>query len=161
MVIPPEEDGLNEARYSDNNIIISDSTLCNILPPQLNNMTSWYKVMCSCECYISSKSMNSSLLTWHNFRMKHLKDRSRNALNIRSNKISGHIFETCKNYVRPHGCHIYNTAADISMATMCLCTSKSRALILCKCILCCFRKCPSIVLPSQEAINIQQTRFQQ
>ena len=34
-----EDCGLKEARYADNNIIISDSTLRNILLPQLNNMT--------------------------------------------------------------------------------------------------------------------------
>ena len=45
LVSPPEEGGPKEAKYDDNNIIISDSTLQNILPPQLNNMTSQYKVM--------------------------------------------------------------------------------------------------------------------
>ena len=40
MVSPTEEGGLEEARDEDNNIIISDSTLLNILPPQLKNMTS-------------------------------------------------------------------------------------------------------------------------
>ena len=33
MVSPPEEGGLKDARYSDNNIIISDSKLRSILPP--------------------------------------------------------------------------------------------------------------------------------
>ena len=46
MVGPPEEDGLKEAGDSDRNIIISYSTLFNVLPPQLKNMTSQYKVMC-------------------------------------------------------------------------------------------------------------------
>ena len=50
---------------SDNNIIISDSTLRNIFPPQLKNMTSWYKVICGCECSISDKIMHSSLLSYH------------------------------------------------------------------------------------------------
>ena len=40
IVIPPEEGVLKEARDADNNIIISDSTLRHILPPQLKNMTS-------------------------------------------------------------------------------------------------------------------------
>ena len=40
-----EEGGLNEARDADNNIIISDSTLPNILPPQLKKMSVRYKVM--------------------------------------------------------------------------------------------------------------------
>ena len=44
-----------------------------------------------------------------------LKYRSQNAQNKRSSEISSHIFETYKNAVRPHGCHIYNTAADMAM----------------------------------------------
>ena len=40
MVSPPEEVVLKEARDEGNNIIISDSTLLNILPPQIKNMTS-------------------------------------------------------------------------------------------------------------------------
>ena len=40
MVDPIEEGGLKEARDKDSNIIISDTTLRNILPPQVNNMTS-------------------------------------------------------------------------------------------------------------------------
>ena len=48
MVSPPEEGGLKESRDKDNNIIISDSTLINIIPPQIKNMTSQYKVMCGC-----------------------------------------------------------------------------------------------------------------
>ena len=63
MVCPPEEGGLKEARNSDYNIIISDSTLCNIFLPQLNNIYARYKVMCVCECFISVKSMNSLLLS--------------------------------------------------------------------------------------------------
>ena len=64
MVRPPEEVGLKEERGEDNNIIISDSTLLNILPPQLKRMTSWYKVMSGCDFLISEKIMYSSLLSW-------------------------------------------------------------------------------------------------
>ena len=39
MVIPTEEGGLKESIDAEDNIIISYSTLCNILPPQLKNMT--------------------------------------------------------------------------------------------------------------------------
>ena len=39
MVIPPEEVGLKKARDAENNIIISYSTLHNILPPQRKNVT--------------------------------------------------------------------------------------------------------------------------
>ena len=40
VMIPSEEGGPEEAWDEDNHIIISDSTLKSILPPQLKNMTS-------------------------------------------------------------------------------------------------------------------------
>ena len=62
MVSPPEVGGLKEARDAYNNIIIVDSNVHNILPPQLNIMASQYKVVCGCKCCLSAKSMHSSLL---------------------------------------------------------------------------------------------------
>ena len=50
MVIPPEEGGMKGKIYAEDNIIISDSTLYNILPTQLKNMTDQYKIICGCEC---------------------------------------------------------------------------------------------------------------
>ena len=40
MLIPSEEGGIKEARYSENNIIIGDLTLRNVLPPQIINVNS-------------------------------------------------------------------------------------------------------------------------
>ena len=56
MVIPPEELRLKEVRDAGNNIIISDSILRHILPYHLKKVTSQYKVICVCECYISDKA---------------------------------------------------------------------------------------------------------
>ena len=58
MSSPTEEGGLNEARDTDNNTIISYSTLRKILPPRLKNMADRYKVMCGCECCIYDIIMN-------------------------------------------------------------------------------------------------------
>ena len=63
LVSYPNDGGLKDARDEDDNIIISDSTLCSIFPPQLKQMSSRYKVVCGCECFISAKSINSSLLS--------------------------------------------------------------------------------------------------
>ena len=45
------------ARDEDGKIIISDSTLRSLLPPQLKKMSARYKIMCGCECCISAKSL--------------------------------------------------------------------------------------------------------
>ena len=64
LVSDPNDGGLKDARDENNKIIISDSTLCSLLPPQLKQMSARYKVMCGCECCISAKSIHSSLLSW-------------------------------------------------------------------------------------------------
>ena len=94
MVIPPEEGELKEAIDTDNNFIISDSILCRILPPPKKKMTYRYKVMCGCDCFISSKIMHFYLLTCRDHLLKHLKDRSHNAQNRKSGEISSRIFKS-------------------------------------------------------------------
>ena len=92
MVSPLDEGRLREARDSDNNIIISDSTLRTILPPQLKNMSSRYKVMCGCECCMSAKGMHSSSLSWSDNYLNKLKYLSKNTKNIRYEEIADQIF---------------------------------------------------------------------
>ena len=55
--------GIKDARDEYGKIIISDSTFCSLLPPQLKKMFSQYKVMCGCEFCIYAKSIHSSLLS--------------------------------------------------------------------------------------------------
>ena len=62
--------GLKEASYGENNINISDSTLLMLLPTQLKQISSQYKVMCGCECCISSKSINSLWISWRDIYLK-------------------------------------------------------------------------------------------
>ena len=69
-------------------------------------------------------NINYSLLTRYDHRLKHLKCTSYNVQNISYGEISSRIYETYNNAVRSHGCHIYNTTADMTMATMFPCTSK-------------------------------------
>ena len=56
--------GLKDATDENSKIIISDSTLRSLLPPQLKQMSARYKVMCGCECCIYAKIIHSSLLSW-------------------------------------------------------------------------------------------------
>ena len=63
LVSDTDDGGLKDSRDAENNIIISDATLRSLLPPQFKKMPSRYKVMCGFECYISAKSIHSSLLS--------------------------------------------------------------------------------------------------
>ena len=79
LVSDPNYGGIKDARYGDDNIIISDSTLRSLLPPQLKQMSARYKVMCGCEFFISDKIIHSSLLSWCDGYLKKLKDKIQNS----------------------------------------------------------------------------------
>ena len=84
LVSDPNNGGIKDARDEDGKIIISDSTLRSLLPPQLKQMSARYKIICGCECCISDKSIHSSLLSWLDRYLKKLKDQIQNAQGRRS-----------------------------------------------------------------------------
>ena len=59
LVIDPIYGGIKDDRDEDGNIIISDSTLHSLLPPQFKKLSAHYKIMCGFECRISDKSIHS------------------------------------------------------------------------------------------------------
>ena len=84
-------------------------------------MTFQYKAMCGCDFCITAKNLHSSLMTWCDRHMKHLK-KIHNAQNSKSDELSSRFYETHKEVVKPHGCHIHCIASDMAMETMCPCT---------------------------------------
>ena len=70
LVSDPNDGGLKYARDEYGKIIISDSILRSLFPPQLKQMPARYKVMCGCEYCISAKSIHSSLLSWRDRYLK-------------------------------------------------------------------------------------------
>ena len=75
--------------------------------------------MCGCECFISAKSMHSSLLSWRYLYLKKLNNLIQNAQNRRSGVKLNRINETYENTVIPHGRHIYEKSYNMAKATMC------------------------------------------
>ena len=135
LVSDPNVGGLKDARDEENNIIISDSILCSLLPPRLKKMSARYKNMCGCECCIYAKSIHSSLLSWRDWYLKKLKDKSQNSQIRRSGEKTHHIYTTYKNIVIPHGNHIYAKASDMANATMCKYPQSEHSLPHWKCVL--------------------------
>ena len=150
LVNDPNDGGMKDARDEDGNIIISDSTLRSLLPPQLKQMFARYKIMCGCECCISAKSIHSSLLSWRDRYLKKLKDQSQNSQIRRSGEKAHQIYTTYKNTVIPHGSHIYATASDMENATMCTYPQSEHALPHWKYVLRCCNDCPCINITDQE-----------
>ena len=114
LVSDPNDSVIKKALDEENNINISDSKFLTLLSLQLKLMSARYKVMCRCEYWISSKSINALLLSWSHPYLKKFKNQSQNAQNGRSSEKSNCIYETYKNRVIPHGrLYIYAKASDM------------------------------------------------
>ena len=135
LVSDPNYGGLEDARDENGKIIISDSTLRLLLPPQFKKMSARYKIMCGCECCIYAKIIHSSLLSWRDRYLENPKDQSQNAQIRRSGEKAHHIYTTYKNTVMPHGRHIYAKASDMANAKMCTYSQPDHALPHWKCVL--------------------------
>ena len=107
LVSDPNDGGLKDARDENGKIIISDSTLHSLLPPQLKQMSARYNIMWGFECCISAKMIHSLLLSWRDRCLKKLKDKIQNTQSRRSGEKAHHIYTTYKNTVTPHRRHIY------------------------------------------------------
>ena len=73
LVSDPNDIGIKYDTDKDDNIIISDSTLRSLLPPQLKQTSTRCKVICGCECFISAKIIHSSFLSWRDRYLKKLR----------------------------------------------------------------------------------------
>ena len=106
MASPLEESGLKEARDEENNIIISDSTLRNILPTQQNKSPLDTK-LCMGVIVTVAKKMHSSLLSWREHFLKNLNIKAvmHKTEGLVKSLIS--LFETYKNSIMPHGEHMF------------------------------------------------------
>ena len=62
LIASPDDGGLVGARHAiTNDVIISDTMLCSLAPPQLRTITDNHKMMCGCSICNTSKYMQESL----------------------------------------------------------------------------------------------------
>eukprot|EP00978_Attheya_sp_CCMP212_P025069 scaffold79890_cov67-Attheya_sp.AAC.1 len=71
MIAPPDQGGLQGARHhTSNDVIISDTMLRSLVPPELRPMTDRHKIMCGCTICYTSKYLQTSLNAWRRKQMK-------------------------------------------------------------------------------------------
>ena len=85
LIASPDDGGLLGARHADtNDMIISDTILRSLAPPQLLPMTDNHKIMCGCAICNTSKYMQESLNTWRQKQLKIMKYKADNS-HVREN----------------------------------------------------------------------------
>ena len=91
LVSATKDGGIKEARDEDDNIIISDSTLSSLLPPQFKKLHQDTRL-----CVVVNVAYLPKVCTHHYYHgviiiLKKLKDLSQNAQNKRSGEKKSHI----------------------------------------------------------------------
>ena len=80
LIDSPNNGGLLGSRHANtNNIIISDTILCYLAPPQLRPMTDHHIMMCGCAICNTSKYFQESLNAWRRKQLKIMKDKADNS----------------------------------------------------------------------------------
>ena len=79
LIASPDDGGLLGARHAiTNDVIISDTMISYLSPPQLRPMTDNHKMMCVCAICNTSKYMQESLNVWRWKQLKITKDKAEN-----------------------------------------------------------------------------------
>ena len=80
LIASPDDGGLIGARHTDTkDVIISDTMLCSLSPPQLCPMTDNHKMLCGCSIFNTSKYYQESLNVWRRKQLKFMKDKADNS----------------------------------------------------------------------------------
>ena len=77
IIASPDDVGLLGARHNDtNDVIISDTVLCSLEPPQLRPMIDRHKVIWGCAIFNTSKYFLESLNAWRRKKLKIMSDKA-------------------------------------------------------------------------------------
>ena len=77
LIASPDDGGLLGDIHADtNDVIISDTMLCSLSPPQLRTMIDHHKMMCGCAICNTSKYFQESLNSWRQKQFKIIKDKA-------------------------------------------------------------------------------------
>ena len=80
LIASLDDGGLLGARYADTNyVIISDTMLRSLAPPQLCPMIYHHKIICGCAIYNTSKYSQILLNSWWRKQLKIMKDKENNS----------------------------------------------------------------------------------
>ena len=89
LIDSPYNGGLIGARNAEtNDVIISDTMLRSLAPPQLRPMIDNQKKMCGCAVCNTSKYMQESLNAWQRKQLKIIKDKAENSRGRKNNELT-------------------------------------------------------------------------
>ena len=101
LIASPDDGGLLGDRQADtNDVIISDTTICSLVPPQLRPMKENHKMMCGCAICNTSKYFQGSLNAWRRKKLKIMKDKADDSRGSKEDELT-QSYNSYANYAFP------------------------------------------------------------
>eukprot|EP00978_Attheya_sp_CCMP212_P009286 scaffold21956_cov70-Attheya_sp.AAC.2 len=149
LIAPPDQGGLLGARHHESNdVIISDTMLRLLVPPELRPMTDHHKIMCGCTICNTAKYLQTSLNAWRRKHMKHMEAQA-NASRSRSKAMLLDAYTTYADFVFPNNEALHPRCENAADSVLCAPTTEC-SLPNWKCVVRHCPSCTSIAIPAVE-----------
>ena len=150
LIASPDDGGLVGARHAiTNDVIISDTMLRSLAPPQLRPMIDNHKMMCGCAICNTSKYTQESLNTWRWKQLKFMKEKAENSRGRGKDELT-QAYKSYADYAFPEKQTRHPRCENSADSVLCTPTNDVCKLPNWKCVL---RKCTvhrAIALPVVE-----------
>ena len=150
LIASPDDGVLIGARHTDTNyVIISDTMICSLAPPQLRPMTDHQKMMCGCPICNTSKYFQESLNAWRRNKLKFMKDKADNSCGRKKYELS-QAYKSYADYAFPNNETRHPRCDNAADSVLCILTNDEFQCPNCKCVLRKCTACTSIAIPGVE-----------
>ena len=150
LIASPDDGGLLGARHAEtNDLIISDTMLCSLAPPQLRTMTGNHKMTCGCAICNTSKYTQEYLNVWRQKQLKIMKDKADNSRGRGKDELT-QAYKSYADYAFPDKQTLHPRCKNAADSVLCTPTNDECKLTNWKCVLLKFTVCSSIALPGFE-----------
>ena len=158
LIALPDKGGLLGARHHrTNEVIISDTMLRSLVPPELRPMTDSHKIMCGCTTCNTSKYLQTSLNAWRRKHMKHMEAQA-HASRSRAKASLIEDYEQYSQFVFPENEARHPRCEDAADSVLCAptpeCSLPNWKCVLRKCTLCSTIDIPDLELDTSNTAPI-------
>ena len=138
IIASPDDGGLLGAIHAKtNDVIISDTMIRSLAPPQLRPMIDNHKMMCGCAICNTSKYMKESLNAWRRKKLKIMKEKAENSRGRGKDELT-QAYKSYADYAFPEKQTRHPRCENAADSVLCTPTNDECKLPNWKCVL---RKC--------------------
>ena len=154
-----EEGSLAESRDENGKVIISDSSLRQLLPRNVYPMSNQRRDLCGCETCVSADMLQCSLNLWRIKHLKRLESLKMSRTRYRSSQKYIERYDRYKNEAFPAGLPLHAKSSHAAFSTMCSFPVESIHIPHFDCVLKCCTKCPNLQIPAEECSTDDQIPY--